>query len=45
MTRKTRKKTKAEHNDPINFTCGSCMQVHEFDLNRPYLCDLIEEEN
>jgi len=45
MTRKERKKTKGEHNDPINFTCGVCKQVHVFNSEEPYKCENIEEED
>jgi len=39
-----RAKKRAEGEDPINFTCGKCMQVHKF--NEGYLCDFdsVEEE-
>ncbi len=42
MGHKERQKVRAENNDPINFTCGVCMQVHEF--NEGLKCTNIEEE-
>ena len=42
---KARQKMRAEHNDPINFTCGICKQVHSFkkEAKDPYLCILKDE--
>jgi len=52
MTRKERRQTLSEHNDPINYTCGRCMQVHKFNSETPYEClnqpkeeDGISQEN
>lgn len=36
--RKMRADKRAENQDPINFTCGVCMQVHEFISGKPYEC-------
>jgi len=38
MTRKDRRETVAEHNDPINYVCGHCRRVNEFDSEKPYEC-------
>lgn len=43
--RKERAKQREEENNPINFTCGVCGQVHEY--NEGYECpdkDEVEEE-
>lgn len=31
MGNKQNKITRAEHNDPINFTCGICRKVHPYE--------------
>jgi len=31
MGNRQRKKVRAEHNDPINFTCGICRRVHPYE--------------
>jgi len=36
MGNRQRKVIRAENNDPINFTCGECKQVHKF--NEGYKC-------
>lgn len=41
--RNKRKQVRAEHNDPINYTCGVCMQVHGFNSEKPYVCEIVEE--
>ena len=40
-----RAEKRAERNNPINFTCGVCAQVHPFDSENPYDCpeDLVNE--
>jgi len=40
--RQNRKDRGAEHQDPINFTCGICKQVHRFNVEMPYQCVLID---
>jgi len=30
MGNRQRKAVRAENNDPINFTCGKCRQVHKY---------------
>ena len=35
---KKRADQRGEHNNPINFTCGVCKQVHSFDEKNPYEC-------
>jgi len=42
---KERQATRAQNNDPINYTCGTCQQVHPFDSQNPYICPDVEEEN
>ena len=42
--RDLRKEVTAKHQDPLNFTCGVCKQVHKFKDNR-YLCDLKENDS
>ena len=42
MTRLKRKENKMAHKDPINFTCGLCRQVHAFDSENPYKCELVD---
>lgn len=37
--RKMRAEVRAESNDPINYTCGVCHQVHKFDKDKPFICD------
>ncbi len=37
-TREERKASRAAHSDPINYTCGECGKVHEFDPDNPYVC-------
>lgn len=37
-----RAKLRAEHNDPINFTCGLCFRVVPF--VEGYLCDCMKKE-
>lgn len=37
MGNRERKVIRAEHNDPINFTCGICKRVHPF-VDDQYLC-------
>lgn len=41
---KKRAEKRAEHSNPINFTCGKCHQVHEY--NDGFTCenDFEEEE-
>jgi len=41
---KQRQAHRAEYLDPINYTCGECGRVHEFDKEKPYQCELIVEE-
>jgi len=36
---KDRAKKRAEHSNPINYTCGECRQVHKFDKKHPYICE------
>lgn len=42
MGNRARKILRAEHNPPINFTCGICMRVHEY--KGSYDCVDIKEE-
>ena len=43
--RKDRALKRAEHSDPINYTCGICRRVHRFDKANPYICeDAVVEE-
>ena len=43
--RQERKDKQARHENPINFTCGFCKQVHPF-VDDKYLCpdDISNEE-
>lgn len=43
MGRKERRVKLAEHNDPINYTCGICRQVHVFDAEKPFVCPDVDE--
>jgi len=43
MGNRERKVIRAEHNDPINFTCGICKQVHEYNSEDPYRCEIYPE--
>jgi len=36
--RQIRAEKRAEHSDPINFTCGDCKKVHPFNSADPYMC-------
>jgi len=38
MGNKERKKVRAEHNPPINFTCGLCRKVHKYNPETPLEC-------
>lgn len=33
-----RRDLQLQNNDPINFTCGDCKQVHSFDKTRGLVC-------
>ena len=37
--RKERQETRAQHKDPINYTCGECRRVHKFNSKKPYICE------
>lgn len=39
---KLQKRVRAENNDPINFTCGQCKKVNEFDKENPLVCTSCE---
>jgi len=41
MGNRERKEVRAQNNNPINFTCGVCMQVHEYKGN--YNCPMAED--
>lgn len=43
MGNRARKVMRAEHSDPINFTCGICRRVHEY--KGDYNCTMEDEEN
>tara|TARA_Y100000310_G_scaffold5211_1_gene6091 strand:- start:335 stop:484 length:150 start_codon:yes stop_codon:yes gene_type:complete len=43
MGNRQRKIIRAENNDPINFTCGLCKQVHEY--KGSYDCVNVVTEN
>jgi len=36
--RRSRKDKQNSNSNPINYTCGVCKQVHEFDDAKPYQC-------
>jgi len=35
---KKRAELRAENKDPINYMCGGCKKVVEFDKKKPYVC-------
>jgi len=37
--REERKKKRMENQNPINYTCGECKQVHKYDSVNPYICE------
>jgi hypothetical protein len=41
--RKNRKEVQNSKTDPINYTCGICFKVHEFDPEKPYVCPNVDE--
>lgn len=43
--RAARRKKQVDSENPINFTCGECHQVHPYDSENPYACPDKEEED
>jgi len=41
---KERADERAKHTDPINYTCGKCGKVHEFDAKAPYICPEVKDD-
>lgn len=37
--RKKRAEVREAGNDPVNYTCGVCKQVHKFNPDKPYICE------